>query len=160
MWTENTPQARVDSMVFPRMLAAAEVLWAPRRSASDEPIAPSAVGHFEEFLGRVRRHEQGHLTSRGVAFGHAFGSNGEGTTLVVHPVRSAVVWSSLGHYEDHEAALAFDGNLWSYFWSNSALQAGDTFTVEFGEDFGSRVRLKSVKAITGRAHIGVGAGGA
>ncbi len=57
MWTERTPQEKVDSMVFPRLLAMAECLW-----------TASAERDFESFWRRVRHHYQ-RLDRLGITYG-------------------------------------------------------------------------------------------
>ncbi len=57
MWTEHAPQETVDSKVFPRMLAIAEVLWTFPKDRN-----------YEEFLNRVRYHYS-RLNALGVTFG-------------------------------------------------------------------------------------------
>lgn len=57
MWTEYAPQETVDSKVFPRMLAIAEILWTyPRKR------------NYSEFLNRVRNHYR-RLEALGVTYG-------------------------------------------------------------------------------------------
>lgn len=57
MWTERAPQHSVDSKVFPRLLAMAEVLWSPANQRD-----------FEAFLPRLRR-EYPRLDRLGVEYG-------------------------------------------------------------------------------------------
>jgi hexosaminidase len=58
MWSEGTPQDKIDLQVFPRMTALAEVLWSERKE------------HFKGFLGRLKGH-QARLEADGVKFGPA-----------------------------------------------------------------------------------------
>jgi hexosaminidase len=57
MWTEYAPQEKVDSKVFPRLLAMAEVLWTGPQQ-----------GSFKAFFGRVRKHYE-RLDRMGVRYG-------------------------------------------------------------------------------------------
>ncbi len=57
MWTEHAPQHSIDSKVFPRLLAMAEVLW-----------SPASRRDFDEFLPRLRR-EYPRLDQLGVEYG-------------------------------------------------------------------------------------------
>ncbi|HOK60922.1 glycoside hydrolase family 20 protein [Tenuifilum sp.] len=57
MWTEYAPQETVDSKVFPRILAIAEVLWTYPRERN-----------YNEFLNRVRNHYH-RLEALGVTYG-------------------------------------------------------------------------------------------
>ncbi|MEY1638707.1 glycoside hydrolase family 20 protein [Tenuifilum osseticum] len=57
MWTEYAPQETVDSKVFPRMLAIAEVLWTYPQERN-----------YNEFLKRVRNH-YARLEALGVSYG-------------------------------------------------------------------------------------------
>jgi hexosaminidase len=60
MWTEDTPQYRVDSQVFPRACALAEVLWTGPDRCGDT--------QFEAFEQRMQTHCQ-RLSAMGVTFG-------------------------------------------------------------------------------------------
>lgn len=57
MWTEHAPQEKVDSKMFPRMLAMAEVLW-----------SPAEVRDYTDFKARVQR-EYPRLDALGVNYG-------------------------------------------------------------------------------------------
>ena len=57
MWTEFTPQERVDSQLFPRLLAFSEALW-----------SPAASRDFADFRARLEGHYP-LLKARGVAYG-------------------------------------------------------------------------------------------
>ncbi len=60
MWTEHAPQQLVDSKIFPRILALAEVLWSPKEGKD-----------FDEFYNRVENHYK-RLNLMGVTYGRAF----------------------------------------------------------------------------------------
>ena len=56
MWTEHAPQERVDTMVWPRLCALAEVTWSPAGQRS-----------YYDFYGRMRSHSQ-RLDALGVRY--------------------------------------------------------------------------------------------
>ncbi len=56
MWTERAPQERVDTMVWPRLCALAEVTWSPAEQRS-----------FYDFYGRMRSHHE-RLDALGVRY--------------------------------------------------------------------------------------------
>ncbi len=63
MWTERAPQETIDSKVFPRILAMAEVLWSPRVATEDKEAR-----FRDSFRPRLRRH-YARLDQLGVAYG-------------------------------------------------------------------------------------------
>ncbi|TKJ37906.1 beta-N-acetylhexosaminidase [candidate division LCP-89 bacterium B3_LCP] len=57
MWSERAPQEKVDSKVFPRILAMSEVLWTKKNNRD-----------FDDFHGRIRKHYE-RLDYLGVEYG-------------------------------------------------------------------------------------------
>lgn len=88
MWTERAPQEFIDSKVFPRMLAMAEVLW-----------SPEAGRRYEEFHPRVQQHYP-RLDALGVKYGV------ESRPVLVYPTFNADKKRCLVTVEAGEPGLA------------------------------------------------------
>ncbi len=104
MWTEHTPQEKVDSMVYPRLLAMCEVLW----------TGPGAED-FAAFHDRVRRH-YARLAILGVRYGPesrpisivpSLNDSADGFEIVLHSGEPdlAIRYTCDGSLPCHDAAL-------------------------------------------------------
>lgn len=103
MWTEHAPQDKVDSKMFPRMLAMAEVLW-----------SPAASRDFADFKLRVQR-EYPRLDALGVNYGMEavpveLQSSAEPGQLTLH-VHRAIDGLDLQYAWDHEHPQPLVDNL-------------------------------------------------
>ncbi|MFC2117671.1 family 20 glycosylhydrolase [Bacteroidota bacterium] len=102
MWTEKTPQHKVDSMVFPRLLAISEVLWTKAESRD-----------FMRFHQRVRKHYE-KLDFLGVEYGPEglpvsiiprFDENAGGFLIGITSGKkdAEIHYSINGDYPDHDS---------------------------------------------------------
>ncbi|MCU4174219.1 beta-N-acetylhexosaminidase [Carboxylicivirga sp. N1Y90] len=137
LWTERvSTQDRVEEMLYPRLIALAEVLWTSKKQRD-----------WESFLIRLENN-YGLLTNQGISYfiddainELEFVPKKEKPSLVRH----AMLSTSIPNHGNYHLEYIFDGRSNTFYWGGRSMRKGDWYEIELGEC----VKANTVKVITG-----------
>lgn len=137
LWTERVAtQERVEEMLYPRLIALAEVLWSNEEQRN-----------WGSFLNRLEN-SYGLLNNAGINYyvddainEKEFVPEKEKPALVRH----AMLSSSIPNHGHYHLEYIFDGRSNTFYWGGRSMRKGDWYEIELGEP----VKVNQVKVLTG-----------
>ena len=137
LWTERVnSQERIEEMLYPRLVALAEVLWSPKENRD-----------WDNFLKRL---EQNYDVMKAMGINYfvddaindaEFKPKKEKPALIRH----AQISTNLPNHGNYHLEYVFDGRSNTFYWGSRSIGNGDWYLIKLGEP----VQVNKITVITG-----------